>query len=185
MKGSKRFLDRCFHLMDIASESMEVTPANETIIHKTVKKVTEDIDQLKMNTAIAALMTMVNEFYAKGLSRGDLKYLIMLLSPFAPHIAEEMWEQTGFAARTGKMTMQMDWPKYDEAKTVDAVREMAVQVNGKLRSTVKVATDADDETVIAAACADEKIKRQMEGMQLVKTIVVKNKLVNLILKPAK
>ena len=81
--------------------------------------------------------------------------------------------------------MQMPWPKYEETKTVDAEREMAVQVNGKLRSTVKVATDADDETVIAAACADEKIKRQMEGMQLVKTIVVKNKLVNLILKPAK
>ncbi|MBQ3301151.1 MAG: leucine--tRNA ligase, partial [Eggerthellaceae bacterium] len=185
VKGSKRFLDRCFNLMDIASESMEATPANEAIIHKTIKKVTEDIDQLKMNTAIAALMTMVNEFYAKGLSRGDLQYLILLLSPFAPHIAEEMWELTGFAAKTGRMAMQMDWPKYDEAKTVDAVREMAVQVNGKLRSTIQVATGADDETVIAAACADEKIKRQMEGMQLVKTIVVKNKLVNLILKPAK
>ena len=185
VKGSKRFLDRCWNLMDIAREDMEPSRENEAVIHKTIKKVTEDIDQLKMNTAIAALMTMVNEFYAKGLTRGDLQYLILLLSPFAPHIAEEMWELTGFAARSGKMAMQADWPRYDEAKTVDAVREMAVQVNGKLRSTIKIASDAADEDVIAAACADEKIKRQMEGMQLVKTIVVKNKLVNLILKPAK
>ena len=138
-----------------------------------------------MNTAIAALMAMVNEFYANGLTRGDLEQLMLLLSPFAPHITEEMWELTGFAAKYGKMAMQMDWPRYDEGKTVASHHEMAVQVNGKLRSTIVVPADADDQTVIDAACADEKIKRQMEGMQLVKTIVVKNKLINLILKPAK
>ena len=185
VKGSKRFLDRCWNLMDIALDDEKVSAKNETTIHKTIKKVTEDIDSLKMNTAIAALMTMVNEFYSNGLTKGDLEQLLLLLSPFAPHMVEEMWELTGFAAKTGKMAMQMPWPKYDEAKTHDATREMAVQVNGKLRSTVTVPSDADDEQVIAAACADEKIKRQMEGMQLVKTIVVKNKLVNLILKPAK
>ena len=185
VKGSKRFLDRCFNLLDMVKDGDEISAANESSVHKTIKKVTEDINTLKMNTAIAAMMALVNDFYARGLSRGDLEQLILMLSPFVPHIAEEMWEQAGFAAKYGKMAMQMPWPKYDEAKTVDAIREMAVQVNGKLRSTIKVAADADDGTVLAAACADEKIKRQMEGMQLVKTIVVKNKLINLILKPAK
>jgi len=184
VKGSKRFLDRCWNLLDMAKDDYAVTPKNESIIHKTIKKVGEDIEALKLNTAIAALMTMVNEFYANGVTKGDLEYLMLLLSPFAPHLAEEMWELTGFAAKHGKMAMQMDWPKYDEAKTVDAFREMAVQVNGKLRSTIMVAADSDEESIIAAACADEKIKRQMEGMKLVKTIVVKNKLINLILKSA-
>ncbi|MCI7137588.1 MAG: leucine--tRNA ligase [Candidatus Limivicinus sp.] len=185
VKGSKRFLDRCWNLMDIAKDDLSISEKNESIIHKTIKKVTEDIDSLKMNTAIAALMTMVNEFYANGLTKGDLEQLMLLLSPFAPHITEEMWELTGFAARYGKMAMQMPWPKFDETKTVASHHEMAVQVNGKLRSTIVVPADADDPTVIDAACADEKIRRQMEGMQLVKTIVVKNKLINLILKPAK
>ena len=185
MKGSKRFLDRCWNLMDLAKDDYAVTPKNEPIIHKTIKKVGDDIETLKMNTAIAALMTMVNEFYANGCTKGDLQYLVLLLSPFAPHIAEEMWEQLGFAAKTGKMAMQNPWPAYDEKKTVEAEREMAVQVNGKLRATIKVPTDSDDQTVIDAALAEEKVKRQMEGMSLVKTIVVKNKLVNLILKPAK
>ena len=185
VKGSKRFLDRCWNLMEQAKDELAVTPKNESIIHKTIKKVSEDIESLKLNTAIAALMTMVNEFYSNGVTKGDLEYLILLLSPFAPHISEEMWELLGFAEKYGKMAMQMPWPKYDEAKTRDAEKEMAVQVNGKLRATVIVPADADDATVIAAACAEEKIQRQMQGMQLVKTIVVKNKLVNLILKPAK
>ena len=184
VKGCKRFLDRCWGLMDIAEDNAAISKKNESIIHKTIKKVTEDIDQLKMNTAIAAMMTMVNEFYANGLTKGDLEQLLLLLSPFAPHITEEMWELEGFAAKHGKMAMQMPWPQYDEAKTVDAERQMAVQVNGKLRTTVTVPTDASDEAILAAAMADEKIQRQMEGMQLVKTIVVKNKLINLILKSA-
>ena len=182
VKGCKRFLDRCWGLMDIASDDTAISAKNEAIIHKTIKKVTEDIDQLKMNTAIAAMMTMVNEFYSNGLSKGDLEQLLLLLSPFAPHIIEEMWELEGFAAKYGKMAMQMPWPEFDHAKTVDAEREMAVQVNGKLRTTITVATDADEDTILAAAMADEKIKRQMEGKQLVKTILVKNKLINLIIK---
>ena len=182
VKGCKRFLDRCWGLMDIASDDTAISAKNEAIIHKTIKKVTEDIDQLKMNTAIAAMMTMVNEFYSNGLSKGDLEQLLLLLSPFAPHIVEEMWELEGFAAKYGKMAMQMPWPEFDHAKTVDAEREMAVQVNGKLRTTITVATDADEDTILAAAMADEKIKRQMEGKQLVKTILVKNKLINLIIK---
>ena len=181
VKGSKRLLDRCWNLMDIVTEG-EISKKNESIIHKTIKKVAEDIDTLKLNTAIAALMTMVNEFYSNGLTKGDLEMLLLLLSPFTPHIVEEMWEQMGFAAKYGKMAMQMDWPKYDESKTIDAEREMAVQVNGKLRSTIRISTDASEDEIIAAACADEKIQRQMEGKTLVKTIVVKGKIVNLILK---
>ena len=181
VKGSKRFLDRCWNLMDIVTEG-EISKKNESIIHKTIKKVAEDIDTLKLNTAIAALMTMVNEFYSNGLTKGDLEMLLLLLSPFTPHIVEEMWEQMGFAAKYGRMAMQMDWPKYDESKTIDAEREMAVQVNGKLRSTIRISTDASEDELIAAACADEKIQRQMEGKTLVKTIVVKGKIVNLILK---
>ena len=182
VKGSKRFLDRCWNLMDMCSDSMEYSAKNESTVHKTIKKVGSDIEELKMNTAIAALMTMVNEFYANGCTKGEVKTLIMLLSPFAPHIAEEMWELMGFAEAEGKMAMQMSWPTYDESKTVDTIREMAVQVNGKLKTTITVAVDSDDQTVIDAACADEKVQRLMEGKQLFKTIVVKNKLVNLIIK---
>jgi leucyl-tRNA synthetase len=184
VKGSKRFLDRCFNLLDLVKDDLSVTPANEALIHKTIKKVGDDILELKMNTAIAALMTLVNQFYANGCTKGDLKPFITLLSPFAPHLAEEMWEILGFSASEGKMAMQMSWPEYDESKTVDKKREMAVQVNGKLRSTIIVDSDADEDTVIQAALADEKIQRQMVGMELVKTIVVKNRIVNLILKKA-
>ena len=158
---------------------------NTAIVHKTIKKVTSDIDDLKMNTAIAALMAMVNDFYAKGLSKGDLEALLKMLSPFAPHMVEEMWELMGFAAKYGKMCMQMDWPVFDESKTIDATAEMAVQVNGKLKGTVIVPTDSDEQTVVAAAMELEKVKKSTEGMSVVKTILVKNKLVNLIIKPAK
>ncbi len=185
VKGSKRFLDRCFNLQDMVSDEEGISAANMASVHKTIKKVGSDIDELKMNTAIAALMTLVNEFYAKGLSRGDLEVLIQLLSPFVPHMAEEMWENMGFAAKHGKMAMQMSWPEYDESKTIDAQVEMAVQVNGKLRGTVIVPTDSDEATVVAAAMELERVKKATEGMQVVKTILVKNKLVNLIVKPAK
>ena len=158
---------------------------NTAIVYKTIKKVTSDIDELKMNTAIAALMAMVNDFYAKGLSKGDLEALLKMLSPFAPHMVEEMWELMGFAAKYGKMCMQMDWPVFDESKTIDATAEMAVQVNGKLKGTVIVPTDSDEQTVVAAAMELEKVKKSTEGMSVVKTILVKNKLVNLIIKPAK
>ena len=185
VKGSKRFLDRCWNLMDLAQDDLAHSKKNEAVIHRTIKKVTEDIDNLKMNTAIAALMAMVNDFYANGCTKGDLETLVLLLSPFAPHLAEEMWENLGAAARTGKMAMQNPWPKYDEAKMVEQEKEIAVQVNGKLRSTVVIPLNAPDETVLDIVYANEKIAKQMEGMEVVKTIVVKNKLVNLILKPKK
>lgn len=185
VKGSKRFLDRCWNLMELAQKSDEISGKNASIIHKTIKKVTTDIDDLKMNTAIAALMAMVNEFYSSGLTRGDLQQLMLMLSPFAPHMVEEMWELTGYAAKTGKMAMQMPWPTWDESKTVDSHVEMAVQVNGKLKGTVTVAMDSDEETVKAAALALDKVQKATGDMTVVKTILVKNKLINLIVKPAK
>ena len=185
VKGSKRFLDRCWNLMDRVTDDPEISQQSMAAVHKTIKKVTNDIDELKMNTAIAALMALVNDFYAKGLSKGDLEALLKLLSPFAPHMVEEMWELMGYAQKYGKMCMQMPWPGYDESKTIDATAEMAVQVNGKLKGTVVVPTDSDEQTVVAAAMALEKVKKSTEGMTVVKTILVKNKLVNLIVKPAK
>ena len=183
VKGSKRFLDRCFNLQDIATDEESISAKNESIVHKTIKKVSQDIDELKMNTAIAAMMTMVNEFYANGLTKGDLKMLMLMLSPFAPHMVEEMWELTGEAAKTGTMAMQQPWPEYDESKTVASHVEMAVQVLGKLKGTVTVAKDSDQQTVVDAALQLDKVQRQMEGMQIVKVIHVPNKLVNLIVKP--
>ena len=182
VKGSKRFLDRCWNLQETCSADEAISAANESILHKTIKKVTQDIDELKMNTAIAALMTMVNEFYANGCTKGDVEQLLLLLSPFAPHMVEEMWENMGFAAKYGKMACQMEWPEHDESKTVDAKVVMAVQVQGKLKGTIEVPTDSDEATVVAAAMAMEKVQRLAEGKQLVKTILVPNKLVNLIFK---
>ena len=183
VKGSKRFLDKVWNLAETATDSEDLTPANEAILHKTIKKVTDDIDTLKMNTAIAAMMTAVNEMTANGVTRGDLGILLRLLNPFAPHITEELWEQLGFAAKTGKMCCQAEWPVYDASKTVASSVEMAIQVNGKMKGTVTVAVDSDEETVKAAALSVDKVQKATEGMQIVKTILVKNRLINLIVKP--
>ena len=184
VKGCKRFLDRVWNLADQVTEEEGVSEKNAPIVHKTIKKVTDDIDTLKMNTAIAALMAMVNEFYANGVSRGDFEELLLMLSPFAPHMVEELWEQKGFAAKhDGKMAMQCDWPVYDESKTVASTAEMAVQVSGKFKGTITVPVDSDQESVVEAAKANEKVAKAIAGMQIVKVIHVKNKLVNLIVKP--
>ena len=184
VKGCKRFLDRVWNLADQVTEEDGVSEKNAPIVHKTIKKVTDDIDTLKMNTAIAALMAMVNEFYSNGLSRGDFEALLLMLSPFAPHMVEELWEQKGFAAKyEGKMAMQCAWPEYDESKTVASSVEMAIQVSGKFKGTIIVPVDSDQDTVVEAAKASEKVAKAIAGMQIVKVIHVKNKLVNLIVKP--
>ncbi|MBS7403333.1 MAG: leucine--tRNA ligase [Oscillospiraceae bacterium] len=179
VKGCKRFLDRIWNLAENRLEGEEYSKANESEIHKAIKKVGEDIENMKFNTAIATLMSLVNVFYENKPSRGDIKTFLILLSPFAPHIADELWEHQGFEG----MANAQPWPAYDESKTVDAEKEIAVQVGGKLKTTVVVPVDADDETVKSIACADEKIRKILTGMEIVKTIVVKNKLINLIIKP--
>ena len=185
VKGCKRFLDRVWNLADMCSEEKGISKANEGAVNRTIKKVGEDIEQLKMNTAIAAMMTLVNDFYAKGLSKGDLKALLLLLSPFVPHIVEEMWEKLGFAEETGMMAMQNPWPSYDASKLIDSEKEIAVQVNGKLRSTIVIPLDSEDSFVVSKALEDEKVQRAVAGMEIVKKIVVKNRIVNLIVKPSK
>jgi len=144
---------------------------------------TADIDSLKMNTAIAAMMTAVNELTANGVTKGDMKILIQLLNPFAPHITEELWETLGFAAKTGKMCCQAEWPVYDESKTVASAVDMAVQVNGKLKGSITMPVDSDEKAVVDAAMQVEKVQKATEGMKIVKTILVRNRLVNLIVKP--
>jgi leucyl-tRNA synthetase len=181
VKGCKRFLDRIWALAEKPLEGDELSAENEAAVHRTIKKVSEDIEEMKFNTAIAAMMSLVNQFYDTKPSRGDMKKLLQLLSPFAPHFAEELWEIQGFEG----YAMESPWPDYDESKTVESVKELAVQINGKLRTTVTVAADADDQVVIEAAKADGKVQKAMDGMELVRAIVVKNKLVNLILKPKK
>ena len=179
VKGCKRFLDKIWNLSEkVTDQETAYSAANEALIHKTIKKVTEDIDSLKANTAIAALMTLVNQFSDTGCNRAELKTLLALLSPFAPHMADELWQQQGFEGYCSVTA----WPQYDEAKCRDSEVEMAIQINGKLRSTMKIAADSADEDVIAAAQQDEKVIRALESGAVRKTIVVKNKLINLIIK---
>ncbi len=177
--GCKRFLDRVWNLQDMATDSMEYSAANEAEIHKAIKKVNDDIEAMKFNTGIATLMSLVNSFYANGLTKGDLKALVLMLSPVAPHICEEIWQNLGCEG----MACQQSWPVYDESKTVAATVELAVQIGGKMRGNVQVPTDAEQDVVVSAVLADAKLAKYTEGMDIVKVILVKNRLVNLILKP--
>ena len=181
VKGCKRFLDRVWTLGEnVQDDAQAYSPANASAVHKTIKKVTSDIDNLKPNTAIAALMTLLNQFGDKGCNRAELRTFLQLLSPFAPHICDEIWENHSFEG----ICSVSPWPSYDEAMCRDAEIDMAVQVNGKLRGAIHVEADSPDDAVIAAAQADEKVARFLEKQsgRIVKTIVVKNKLVNLIVK---
>lgn len=181
VKGCKRFLDRVWNLCEksINSSDEAYSSENEAIIHNTIKKVGDDIESMKFNTAIASLMTLVNEFSDKGCSKADMKLTLRLLSPFAPHIAEELWEMLG-----GKgLCCEQSWPSYDESKMVEATKVIAVQINGKLKTTVTAPTDCEDGKLKEITLSDDKVKRSMEGMELIKVIIVKNKLINLIIKP--
>ena len=181
VKGCRRFLDRVWAMAEnVTDQETEYSHANMSMMHKTIKKVSEDIDNLKPNTAIAALMTLINQMGEKGCNRAELKTLLSLLSPFAPHICDELWEQKGFEG----ICSVAEWPTYSEEKCKDTELNIAVQVNGKMRGTVLMEADLSNEDVVAKAVADEKIARFLEknGGSIIKTIVVKNKLVNLIVK---
>ena len=179
--GCRRFLDRVWNLASEPLTGDEISRDNEKEIHRAIQKVSSDIDEMKFNTAIAQLMSLVNQFYAKKPTRGDIRVLLQLLSPFAPHICEELWQIQGFEG----LASEAEWPEHDEAKMADTEKTIAVQVNGKLRSTVVVPADSNVEVVSAAALADKKIAGYVEGMEIVKTINVPNKLINFILKPKK
>ncbi len=178
IKGCRRFLERVWSLADKVQDGDEYSKEHEALMHRTIKKVGEDADNLKANTAIAALMTMLNEFYDKGVNKAEYKTFLALLNPFAPHITEELWQQMG---ETGLLSVA-PWPQYDESKTVESTVEMAVQVNGKLKGTIKLAADADKQAAIDAALAEEKVQHAIEGKQIVKQIVVPGKIVNIVVK---
>ena len=179
VKGCKRFLDRIWNLADQVKDADAYGKDNEAAIHKTIKKVSDDIENMKFNTAIAALMSLTNQFYDKGVNKAEFQTMLQLLSPFAPHMADELWERFGFEG----MACTSSWPVYDESKTVASEVTIAVQVGGKLKTTVTIPTDSEQDAVLAVVTADSKIQKLMEGKDLVKVIHVPNKLMNLILKP--
>ena len=178
IKGCRRFLERVWALVEKVQEGDAYSKQHEVLMHRTINKVGDDADNLKANTAIAALMTMLNEFYDKGVNKAEYMTFLTLLNPFAPHITEELWQQMG-----GKGLLSIaPWPQYDEAKTVEDTVEMAVQVNGKLKCTIKLPVDCDKQAAIDAALAEEKVQHAVEGKQMVKQIVVPGKIVNLVVR---
>ncbi len=182
LKGCKRFLDRVAGLTELMTAETE-DKTLETKVHKTIKKVSEDIEAMKFNTAIAALMALINDFYkAKSITRFDLISFIKLLSPFAPHLTEEIWDYIG-ENKDGKTFLTVsEWPKYDEAKTVDAVKQIGVQVNGKVRSTIELPVDIAKDEALALAKADPNVQKFMEGKTLVKEIYVPGRILNFVVK---
>ena len=177
IKGCKRFLERYWNLQTMVTPEETYSNDLETLMHQTIQKVTEDIDQLKCNTAIAALMTLLNKVYDKGsITRGELRTLTVLLNPFAPHVTEEMWEVEQF----GGMVHEAQWPAFDPAKTKEDTVEIVLQVLGKVRSRMTISADTPKEEVLAAAKADSKIAALLEGKTIKKEIYVPGKLVNFV-----
>ena len=179
VKGCKRFVDRVWNLLEIVNDCDEYSKKLETSFHKTIKKVTEDIENLKYNTAIAALMTLLNEIYEAGsITRKELKTFILLLNPFAPHVTEEINEALGFDT----LLAVTAWPTYEEAKCVDSEIEIAVQVNGKVRAKLMISAEATQEEALSAAKSDEKIAAEISGKTVIKELYVKGRLVNIVVK---
>lgn len=179
IKGSKRFLDKIWALSDKLTEGDSYRAELESAFHRTIKKVTEDIEGLKMNTAIAALMSLLNDIQGLGsINRAEFKTYLILLNPFAPHMTEELWQQAGFEG----MLNEAEWPKYDEAKCADSTVEIAVQVNGKIKARINVAADISAPDAIAAAKADGAVAAAIDGKNIVKELYVPKKLVNIVVK---
>ena len=176
IKGCKRFIEKYWNLQEKVVDGDEYTPEMEALMHKTIKKVTEDIDNLKANTAIAAMMSLVNELTSKGCNKAELKTLTILLNPFAPHVTEEMWEVMSF----GGMVNQAEWPKYDEEKTKENNVEIVLQIMGKVRAKITVPVDMAKDDVLAAAKAEPKMAELLAGKEIKKEIYVPGKLVNFV-----
>ena len=180
VKGCRRFLERVWALFDQVQPGDSYSQKNEGEMHKTIKKVTEDIENLKFNTAIAALMSLLNTFGDNGVNQAEYKTFILLLSPFAPHICEELNERMGGT----EMLVYAPWPKYDESKTVDDTLEIGVQINGKVKGTVWIGAQDTKEQIQEKAMAEPKVAAALEGMQVVKVIVIPGRIVNIVVKPA-
>lgn len=179
IRGCKRFLDRVWALQDMLTDGEEYRPETRALMHKTIKKVSEDIENLKFNTAIASMMALINEIYALGsINRAELRTLLLLLNPFAPHMTEEMYE----VQNLGGVLNAQKWPTFDPALCVDEMVELVVQINGKVRSRLQVPVDGAQADVLEKAKAEPKIQDALQGKQIVKEIYVQNKLVNFVAK---
>ena len=179
IRGCGKFLDRVWNLQDILVDGDEYCSKHEKMMHKAIKKVSSDIEEMKFNTAVATFMTMINEFYKdKEINKAEYKTFLHLLNPFAPHMTEELYQMLG----ESKTIAETAWPKYDEAKTIDDEIEIPVQLNGKVKDVVKVAKDADEATVKNAVQASEVIQKALEGKTVVKEIYVKGKIYNIVVK---
>lgn len=177
VKGCRRFLERVWKLQDMLVEDEGYSADLETRMHQTVKKVSGDFESLKYNTAIAAMMSLINDFYRKNtVTKGEYKTLLALLNPVAPHITEELWQMAGFEGKVYQTT----WPSYEEAKTVESMVEVGVQVNGKIRATISVPKEEAKDAVIAAA--KEALGDRLTG-NIVKEIYVPGRIVNIVVKP--
>ena len=178
IKGCKRFLDRVWALQDMLTDGDAYRPELTSNFHKTIKKVSEDIESLKFNTAIAAMMALVNDIYVTGsINRAELRTLCILLNPFAPHMTEEIFEANGFG-----ILNEQEWAKYDESLCQDETVEIVVQICGKVKTKLNVPVGAEKDDVLAQAAADPKIASLIEGKQIIKQIYVQNKLVNFVVK---
>ena len=179
IKGSKRFLDKVWALYGILCDEKGIRPSLEAEFHRTIKKVTEDIENLKMNTAIAALMSLMNNIYSTGkITADEYKVFITLLNPFAPHITEEIWEMCGFEG----MLNQAKWPEYDESKCVESTVEIVVQINGKIRARLNVAANISSDEAFALAKQQDAVISEISGKNIVKELYVPKKLVNIVVK---
>ena len=179
IKGCKRFLDRVWALQEMLVDGDAYRPELTANFHKTIKKVSEDIEALKFNTAIAAMMALVNDIYVTGsINRAELRTLCILLNPFAPHMTEEIYEANGF----GGVLNEQKWATYDESLCQDETVEIVVQICGKVKAKLNIPVGAEKEDVLAQAAADPKIASLIEGKQMLKQIYVQNKLVNFVVK---
>lgn len=178
IKGCRRFVERVWNLFDKVQPGDAYSKENEVMMHRTIQKVTEDIEGLKMNTAIAQMMTLLNQLYDKGVNRAEYKTLLILLNPFAPHVTEELWQMLG---ETDLLSLHT-WPDFDESKTVESTIQIAVQINGKVKGKIMLPMDCAKEEALEIAMADAKVSNAIAGKTVVKSIVVPNKIINLVVK---
>ena len=179
LNGCKRFIDRVVRIGEKVTDKNSYSEELESIIHKTIKKVTEDIDAMKFNTAVSALMILLNKFEEQEeITKDDYRTFLILFNPIAPHITEELNEKY----QLGEAICKSSWPTYDEAKTIDEEKEIAVQVNGKVRATIKINVNENEESIKEKALSTENVKNHTDGKEIVKIIVIKGKIVNIVVK---
>jgi leucyl-tRNA synthetase len=180
IRGCRRFIERFWNMQSFLTDEKGIRPQTEKSFNKTIKKVTQDIENIKFNTAIAALMALLNEIYSIGsITKGEYAIFAILLNPFSPHVTEEVWQKCSLGEG---MVTEQKWPAYDETKCTEDTIEIVVQINGKIRAKLSVAADAEQNDVKALVFADENVKKATDGLNVVKEIYVKNKLYNIVVK---